>query len=79
MVSDKIWSTYVRHIATALRTMEKFTKELNNEPPKDSDLEFMVPTRIDIHIFGAPSGYALVMEDGEWFLDMGNEIVEVPF
>jgi hypothetical protein len=53
--------------------MEKLTTELNNEPPTHSDLTFMVPTRVEIEIYGEPTNFALVLEDGAWYLEVGEE------
>lgn len=73
MGKSLIWATHVRHIATALREMEKFTTVLNDNPPKDSELVFMVPDRVDIEMYGEQTQFALVLEDGAWYLEIDEE------
>lgn len=67
-----VWSTHVADIARALKVVEKFTNDLNENQPEHSELEFMAPTRVEIQMYGDPTNFALVQEDGAWYLEVGD-------
>ena len=61
----QIWSQYVDELAQACKALE------NVAFPK-GELTFEFPARINVTLYGEPSGYALVRQDGAWYIEVGE-------
>lgn len=72
-MSDKrIWVEHAADMVRAIRIMESVTRRINVDSGV-SDLEFMVPSSVEIRLGGMPTGYSLELEDGVWYIRVKDE------
>lgn len=73
MTTEKIWVEHAADMVRAIRVLETMTKDLNADNGV-SDLEFMIPTSIDVRIYGASPSFRLVMEDQAWYIEIVGDV-----
>lgn len=78
-MATRMWGEHLADISRALGVIEKADRELNAVPEEGtaghySDLQFILPRRVEIQIDDVPTGWAIVWDEDQegWVADFGN-------